>query len=420
MYLLNIALTAALLLLAGCGSQEENAEQKEATTAGESAVAPHIHQVRELLKGNHFTPAIEICEKGLALDSTSVELLNLAATAYAGAGRYALAIEALERIVHLEPDFSLAYVNLGGVYTKLGDYAQAEKYLLRSLEISPDQSCVHRRLSEVYLGTDRFADAAAQIEKALEIFPEDATHYYYLGRALEGGGFQEEALAAFEKASQFDIGFSEAYYRTALLARKLRKKELATDAMKRYQHLQPIGDGDPDVPKEMKKLRAAILNAPEDSGHHFALGQLFAQHGYLDEALNKFLKAGRLAPGDANMLNKIAGSLLKHQRNQAAWNFYQLALNAQPDHFMALINSASILSLGKQHEEALVYYQKAVDAAPADPRGWYYLGLGQITAGRPKDARSSLQKGATLALTDSDSLLQQRIENLLEALAEEN
>ena len=410
-----IWLTIPLLsACAGKTSEESPESTPEATSPSVPDLTARLRQARALLDQGHFLQAIEACQAGLAQDSTSVELYNLMATAYAAEGRYALAIEALDRIIRLHPDAAVAYLNMGGIHTKLGQYADAEKFLLQAHALAPDESAVHRRLGEVYLGTDRFVQASEHFERALELFPEAATLYYYLGRAHEGMGENEAALAAFEQAISLDIGFSEACYRAALFARKLRKTDLARSAMRRYQHLQRIGGGDPDVLKQMKKLRASILNAHEQPLHHFKLGRFFAQHDYLDEAENKFARAARLQPNDASMLNRIAGILLKQQRTEAAVDYYQKALSADPEHLPALLNMAGVLDVQQRHEEAFHYYQRALRAAPDDPRGWYNFGLSELRVGRRDVARQAWEK--SLSLAPPDSPLRQRLQTMLAEL----
>ena len=202
-------------------------------------------QARSHLAGGDYSRAIAVCRAGLKADSTSTELLNLLATALAEEGRYALAIEALEKVARLAPGSVLTYLNLGGIHTKLGQYDAAEKNLSRASALAPSQPEIRRRLAEVYLGTDRYDQAAEQIEHALRLFPDDATLFYFLGRSLEGDGRERAALDAFESASRLDISFSEAFYRTALLARKLEQEEVSQKAMKRYRHLGQVGAGSP-------------------------------------------------------------------------------------------------------------------------------------------------------------------------------
>ena len=73
----------------------------------ETDLASFIDRAQTLLAEGMFQEAVTVCQDGLALDSTSVFLLNTMATAYASEGRYALAIEALDQIRILEPTRAL-------------------------------------------------------------------------------------------------------------------------------------------------------------------------------------------------------------------------------------------------------------------------------------------------------------------------
>lgn len=406
------ARTVAALLLAGCSpGPGDSPEDAPITDSGK--LSDRVELARAHLQLGQFAETIAVCQVGLEEDSTSAEFLNLLAAAYAEDGRYALAIEALEQIVELGSSSVLTYVNLGGINTKLGQFTEAEEYLLHAAALAPAHPEMRRRLAEVYLATNRYSEATEQLQRALRLFPEDATLYYYLGRSLEGAGEDRAALDAYEKAMDLDIGFARLCYRAASVARKLGEASVFAAAMERHQHLQQIGGGDPQAAKQLRKLRDSILEAPEEAIHHFRLGQFFAQHGYLDEALNKFDKIGRMAPNDADLLNRVAGALVEHQRSEEALAYYRRALEADPDHFQALINTGGILSVRQRHEEALDHLQKAVDLVPGDARGWYCLGLAQLNAGRHDDARQALQKGLDLNPPDN---LRGRLSQLLASL----
>ncbi|MFT5086221.1 MAG: tetratricopeptide (TPR) repeat protein [Candidatus Latescibacterota bacterium] len=378
----------------------------------------YLKSARTHLQAKRYLEAVRACQAGLAINSTSVDLYNTMATAYAEEGRYALAIEALNHIVRLRPKSALAHLNLGGIYTKLGQYEASEKFLIEAQTLAPRQPEVHRRLGEVYLGTNRFDLAAKQFEKTIQFLPSSPTLFYYLGRAREGSGQNEAALVALAEATRLDSGFVDAYYRIGLLARKLKRGDLARSSLNRFQYLQRIGNGDPDVPKQMKKLRASILNAPEEPLHYVRLGLLFARYDYWAEAENQFALAAELPTADAPLLNRIGRTLLEHQRREGAHNYYKRALSIDPHYLPALLNIAVVLDMDGRNAEAQPYYQKAIQIAPNDPRGWYALGLGEYNAGRLDQARQAWEK--SLGLTATNDPLHQQIQQRLTALQTTN
>jgi len=361
-----------------------------------------------------FQEAVTVCQDGLAIDSTSVFLLNTMATAYASEGRYALAIEALDQIRILEPTRALTYLNLGGIFTKLGQYERAETLLKQALQIAPNQPEIHRRLGEVFLGTDRFQKAAHHFSTALGLFPQASTLHYYLGKAYEGMGEDQSALESFTRAAQLDGGFTECFYRMAQLARRVGQNELARSSMTRFKKLQQIGSGDPDIPKQMKKLRASILNAPESPLHHEKLGYFFAQHDYVDEAENLYRLTGQLPGIELDRLTRMGKHMLQLNRPETALFLFQQGAKQRPLHIPTLLNAGVALEILGESTEAQAYYERVQILAPQDPRGWYAIGLSEFNAGRLEEAQAAWEK--SLQLTPKSSTLRREIEQRLAGL----
>ena len=419
---LSTFLLMILYLLALCAACSETAEKTTPTvplpsssvSTKETELASFIDKAQKLLAKGMFQEAVTVCQDGLALDSTSVFLLNTMATAYASEGRYALAIEALDQIRILEPARALTYLNLGGIFTKLGQYEQAETHLQQAFQIAPNQPEIHRRLGEVFLGTDRFQKAAHHFSAALELFPQASTLHYYLGRAYEGMGEDQSALESFTRAAQLDGGFTECFYRMAQLARRVGQNELARSSMIRFKKLQQIGSGDPDIPKQMKKLRASILNAPESPLHHEKLGYFFAQHDYVDEAENMYRLTGQLPRIELDRLTRMGKHMLRLNRPETALFLFQKGAKQRPLHIPTLLNAGVALDMLGKSTEAKAYYERVQILAPQDPRGWYAIGLSEFNAGRLEEAQTAWEK--SLQLTPKSSTLRREIEQRLAGL----
>ncbi len=383
-----------------------------ASCASEPVPAPdpsdHLARARAHFAATRFAEAAATARAGLALDSTNADLHNVLASSHAAQGRYALAIESLETTLRLQPDFAKGFVNLGGIYTKLGQYDRADTYLQRAVLLNPDNSPVRRRLGELYLATGRYAEATRELREALRLFPNDATLYYYLGQSLAAESQQDDALAAFQRATLLDIGFADAFYRLATLARQAGRDTLAQQALASFTHLQALSG------QEVKRLRAAILNAPEEAAHHYNLGLFFVRHGYFAQAENKFDRAIALRPGDLDLLNRLAGDLLKLQQPEAALRYVQVALDQDPAYFPALLNAGHMAGQLGRYREAVAYGRRAVAAHPDDAEGWHLLGLGLFSKGERTAAEQALRR--SLALSADDARLHTKTQQLLDAL----
>lgn len=397
-----------LWLAAACGAPETPGPP------GEAAIASALQEALGHLQAGRYLPAVEACQRGLAVDSTHAELNNLLATVEAGQGRYAPAIAALERALRHRPDYALGHLNLGAMLFKLGHFDRAEERLLAAARLQPDHSSVHRRLAELDLATGRPDEAVARMRRALELFPDDATLTFYLGRALEDSGRQDEALGQYRRAAALDIGFAEACYRLAVLARRRGEVALADSAMARFQHLQQIGGGDPDAAKQLDKLRAAVLEAPEEAVHQHELGAFFAAHGYVAEAVNRLRRAADLAPDDAGRLTE-SGRLLARQRQvEAALEFYERALRVDSSRVEALVGAANLALLGGRPEAAIPRFERALGLDPGNALARLYYGLALRDAGRRAEADRALRQ----ALDDaSEPALRERIQTAIAATA---
>ncbi|MEE3234430.1 MAG: tetratricopeptide repeat protein [Candidatus Latescibacterota bacterium] len=375
-----------------------------------------IH-AQKALNARQFLKALKISSTGLQNDSTSTNLLNIQATAYASQGRYALAIEALTKITGIQPNSAIAYLNLGGIYTKLGKFKQAEINLKQALKFSPDQPEIHRRLGEVFLGTKRYILAQEHFSTALRFLPQASTLHYYLGRTLEGASKNDSALTTYLRAVKIDIGFAECYYRAAILARKLGLSNIAKTNMERFTLLGEIGSGDTEAIKKFKKLRASILNAPESFMNHLNMGHFFGQHNYIEEAENQFQLAIGITSETPKILNHIGNIYLELKKPNSALPYYIRSAEIMPGHIPSILNIGVTYELIGDFKRAFSYYDVAIERAPLDARCWYALGLANFNKGDIKGAKAAWEK--TLRLTPNNHPLRQEVHNRMTTLSDQ-
>lgn len=405
-------LAAVGVCLVSCSAPEEEAALDAPIEP--SIVEQSLQEARQHVRAGRPREAAAACERGLAADSTHAQLANLLATVEAGRGRYAPAIAALERALRHHPDMALLHLNLGAMHYKLGDFGTAEEYLLQSAQLQPGQSSVQRRLAELYLASDRPAAAIRHARRALELFPDDGTLTYYLGRAYEESGDLDGARSQYREAVRLDIGFTEAWYRLAVLERRGGDRDEADRALWRFRRLQGIGNGDPDVPKELDKLRAAVLNAPEDAVHHFSLGAFFAQHEFLDEAENRLRRAATLEPGNTQMLNDSARLLARQRAHEEALRFYDLSLAIDSTQVEALLGAGNLRTLQGQTERGKQLFERILTQTPSHAPARFYYALALLREERVEAALSELRQ----ALTDAQQpALRQQIQRVLDGAA---
>ena len=222
-------------------------------------------------------------------------------------------------------------------------------------------------------------------------------------------------LESFTRATQLDSGFTECFYRMAQLARRAGQNDLARSSMLRFKKLQQIGNGDPDIPKQLKKLRASILNAPESPLHHEKLGHFFAQHDYVGEAENLYRLTSQLPGVELDRLTRMGKHMLRLKRPETALLLFQQGSRLQPQHIPSLLNAG----VAQKCWGTIRTPKRIIDApnncAPQDPRGWYAMGLSEFNAGRFNEAKKAWEK--SFQLTPVQSPLRREIQQRLAGLS---
>jgi tetratricopeptide (TPR) repeat protein len=367
-----------------------------------SAVAAYEGLAYSLLKNDQLRQAAQACSSGLRYDSTSVALYNLLSAAYAGQGRHALAISALERAVTQRPTYAQGLANLGGLHTRLGHYKEAEPYFKAALLLGNDDPILYRRYGELLLQTGHADSARALFERALKNDNDSETLHFLIGKSSEEQGAMESALSSYDRARQLDPSFVDAHYRTALLARRLNRQDLATEALAAYANLQKIGAEDPLKLRELKKMRASIADTPEEPQHHFRLALFLARNNFPEMALNRFRRVLQFNAQDFRAHNHIGNIYLARQDPTSAKDHFVEALRGHPNFVPALLNAGNTSMLLDDPTAARSYYSRAAQLVPQAAIVWLQLARTQLALGQRNLAIQSLQKGLAISSAPPD------------------
>ena len=84
-----------------------------------------------------YDTAVEICEKGLAVDAQRPDLLNTIGVCHFIQKDHHRAISCFETALEVDPSQAINYANIGSNYRELGETALAVKYYEMALEIDP-------------------------------------------------------------------------------------------------------------------------------------------------------------------------------------------------------------------------------------------------------------------------------------------
>ncbi|MDW3646603.1 MAG: tetratricopeptide repeat protein [Bacteroidia bacterium] len=142
-------------------------------------------------------------------DSTNIHVLNNLGAIADNLGKVDDALEYLQRVIDLQPDFAPAYINKGYQLQKMEKHEEALTYFDKGVELSPDSPLAYSNRSFSRLNTGDLKGAMKDVEKSLKLYPGNS--YAYRNRAhiyLEMGKNDKACEDLYEAEKQ---GFSKMY-----------------------------------------------------------------------------------------------------------------------------------------------------------------------------------------------------------------
>jgi tetratricopeptide (TPR) repeat protein len=149
-----------------------------------------------------FQEAAPLLEKVIAIEpNLPIAYLQLG-TAYTALKNYEKAVPVLQKAVEMRPDLIVPRYQLGAALFETGDFAGSAKELETVVERSPQWGEARFSLATAYARMDRLPDAIREYQKVIEVRPKHYGAHLLLGRALALTGKPEEALAPLQEAAQ--------------------------------------------------------------------------------------------------------------------------------------------------------------------------------------------------------------------------
>ena len=124
--------------------------------------------------------AMAILEACLEADPDDVYLLNEKAAIHWAQGDLATAERLYRRVVELNPNWVVAYNQLGYTTMIQERFVEAREYFVSYRYIAPDQANPHDSLGELYIIQGQWEDARLSLQHALEIKPDFWASYEHL------------------------------------------------------------------------------------------------------------------------------------------------------------------------------------------------------------------------------------------------
>ena len=255
----------------------------------------------------------------------------------------------------------------------------------------------------------RQGDAAAAhdlLAPLARAYPRAARTQYELGLVLADLGEEAAATAALRQAVALNHDLPEAW--RALGDRLFKAGDVSGAEAAYAEHertsildsaLRPAADalfaGDPIDAEH--RLRAHLLNYPDDANALRLLAEAFLRQDRLDEAEFLFAQCLERDPGHDGTRFSYAMALFRRQAAAEALEQMQQLIARDPDNSAYRNLTAACLALAGRHDEALALYEALLAEFPSHPRIWLNYGHALRTLRRRDDAVDAYKRAIALA-----------------------
>ncbi|HET6566066.1 MAG TPA: tetratricopeptide repeat protein, partial [Xanthomonadales bacterium] len=253
---------------------------------------------------------------------------------------YALAREAAERALAIDPDYALAHARLGWIAMfHAGDLAAAASHLERALELDPSNLTVIGTAASLLGMLNRLDEAIVLDEYLVSRDPISPTGYGNLGKSYLSAGRWDSAISAYQTALRLSPGRIGAHFflGTALLFKGQPAQALTHMQQESYEILQVLGLSlvhfELGQLEESNRLLAELINTHEqDAAYNIAY--LLAYRGEIDRAFEWLEKARDF--GDPGLVDILAEPLFRNLHNDPRWPAFLETIDKTPAQLSAI------------------------------------------------------------------------------------
>ena len=192
-------------------------------------------------------------------------------------------------------------------------------------ELSTEQRMV--RGQEAY-AHGQYAAALGDLREVVRRRPQFADVHHLIGLCLSLIGRPEEAVDAFDAALAINPRYVEAHVNRAITLQEVGRYD---DARLSFEAASEV-----DMEEGVGRFPAVL--AGRLANRHMELGDLYAEGGALDEAVEQYRRASEIRPRFVDIRNKLARMLLELGKLEEAVEELERILEINPNFFAARIN----------------------------------------------------------------------------------
>jgi Flp pilus assembly protein TadD len=184
----------------------------------------------------------------------SQQLLNQARTLYKQQ-EYASALEALHKVVSLEPGNPAAYAALGEVYFKQRATQKAKDAYQQACRLAPD-GAYHERYAVLLYQAGQTSEAITILQQLLQLQPNRAEAQLMLGTLFQEGGKHHLALPYLKAAARLNPSSPDIQFNLGLAYEMEGQRSLAAEHYQKALQLQPTTADRADLEKALRRVKS--------------------------------------------------------------------------------------------------------------------------------------------------------------------
>ncbi len=257
----------------------------------------------------------------------------------------------------LAPDDYRWHYYLGVLYALEGDLEASIASFERAAELAPEDLPTRVRLARVAIDRGDLELAARAADAALAIDPASAAAAFERARVHELEGDLEAAIAGFERALELQPEANAIHHFLGMAHRRRGDLEKAREHLALNRHQEPRFP-DPLVEGLVGLIVSARL--------HFNNGIDLMRAGRLEEGIEQLRLAVEMDPDDFLARHNLAGGLVLAGREEEGLVEYRKTVEINPSYRNARYNLATLLARRGDLEEAAAEFEAAYQIDPED------------------------------------------------------
>jgi tetratricopeptide (TPR) repeat protein len=317
------------------------------------------------------------------------------------------AIASYREAIRLEPDLARAHGMLGKVLLDRGDQDGAIASCREAIRLEPDLARAHGILGDSLLAKGDPDGAIASYREALRLEPDYAVAHSGLGNALSRKGDPDGAIASHREALRLEPDYAKAHYNLGIalahngdpdgaIASFGEAIRLKPDFAEAHGNLGIVLFDKGDQGGAIASFRQAIRLEPGDARGHYNLGKALLENGDPGGAIASFREAIRLEPDFAEAHYNLGNALQREGDPDGAIAEYREAIRLEPDHAEAHGNLGAELFAKGDPDGAIAEFREVIRLAPGDALAHYNIGIALRDEGNPDGAIASFREAIRL------------------------